>query len=288
MQTIATHSGSFHADDAFAVAALTRFLAPEAVRIVRTRDEAVIAAAEWALDVGGEHDPARHRFDHHQSGAPIRENGIPYAAFGLIWQHVGEALAGSPEAAAIVDERLAQPIDAGDNGVPTYTVTELGIAPVTVPGVISLLLPEWGSTEKKDDAFADAVRFAGTLLDRAIAHARAELELAALIKEAYESASEKRVLSFDRAVPAWAFVRYPDVAIVVSPDDNGSWKANAIQKEPGTFETRVSFPERWAGLRDSALAEASGIADAVFCHKGRFLFIARSKEGALAAAALAA
>lgn len=34
--------------------------------IVRTRNPEKIAAATIAVDVGGEYDPARHRYDHHQ------------------------------------------------------------------------------------------------------------------------------------------------------------------------------------------------------------------------------
>ena len=50
--TIATHNGSFHADDVFGVAVL-RLLHPGAT-LLRTRDAALIAAADYAVDVGGE------------------------------------------------------------------------------------------------------------------------------------------------------------------------------------------------------------------------------------------
>ncbi|HMA77996.1 MAG TPA: MYG1 family protein, partial [Candidatus Paceibacterota bacterium] len=89
MTTIITHSGSFHPDDVFAVAALRLAHKEQDVNVIRTRDESVIAVGEWVVDVGGVHDPAAQRFDHHQPGAPVRENGIPYAAFGLVWQHIG-------------------------------------------------------------------------------------------------------------------------------------------------------------------------------------------------------
>ena len=53
---IVTHGGKFHADDAWAVAVLM-LLYPEA-ELVRTRDPAVIARADVAIDVGGEWNPA--------------------------------------------------------------------------------------------------------------------------------------------------------------------------------------------------------------------------------------
>ena len=78
---LVTHSGTFHRDDAFAYAVLR--LAPglgEAGRdhaLARTRDEAVVAAADVAWDVGAVHDPAAGRFDHHQRGASVSTASAP-------------------------------------------------------------------------------------------------------------------------------------------------------------------------------------------------------------------
>jgi len=54
-----------------------------------------------------------------------------------------------------------------------------------------------------------------------------------------------------------------------------------------SFENRKSFPESWAGKRGNELVLATGVSDAIFCHRGRFLTVAGSKEGALALAELA-
>ncbi|HTV22787.1 MAG TPA: MYG1 family protein, partial [Polyangiaceae bacterium] len=62
---VATHSGPFHADEVFACA-LRRVFLCQPVEVVRTRDLAVIAEVDLAVDVGGEYEPARGRFDHHQ------------------------------------------------------------------------------------------------------------------------------------------------------------------------------------------------------------------------------
>ena len=40
-------------------------------------------------------------------------------------------------------------------------------------------------------------------------------------------------------------------------------------------------------LRDQALADVTGVADAVFCHNGVFIAGAKSKQGALQLAAMA-
>ena len=80
---IITHSGSFQADDIFAVAIL--LLAVGESEVVRTRDKDQIALADYVVDVGMIYDPAQNRFDHHQpGGAGERPNGIPHASSGLV------------------------------------------------------------------------------------------------------------------------------------------------------------------------------------------------------------
>lgn len=45
---------------------LLLFLFPQDAEIVRTRDPALLAECDIVVDVGGEFDPKRHRYDHHQ------------------------------------------------------------------------------------------------------------------------------------------------------------------------------------------------------------------------------
>ena len=89
MKTVVTHSGNFHGDDVFAVAAFQLLLGVDEVQVIRTRDDATIEKGDYVVDVGGVYDHEQNRYDHHQPGAPVRENGIPYAAFGLMWKHYG-------------------------------------------------------------------------------------------------------------------------------------------------------------------------------------------------------
>ena len=117
-KSIITHSGQFHADDVFAVAALQILFGENNVEITRTRDEAIIAKGNIVIDVGGIYDESKDRFDHHQTeGAGKRENGIPYSSLGLVWKKYGKNICGSEKVANHLDAQLVQPIDAGDNGV---------------------------------------------------------------------------------------------------------------------------------------------------------------------------
>ena len=92
---LVTHGGSFHLDDAFAYAVLQLGLGLGATagdhKLVRTRDPTMIERADIVWDVGAVHDPAAGRFDHHQRGAPERDDTTPFSAAGLIWRHYGEA-----------------------------------------------------------------------------------------------------------------------------------------------------------------------------------------------------
>lgn len=77
-----THGGKFHADDVFS-AALLRLLRPD-IRIHRGF-QVPEAFEGLVFDIG------LGPFDHHQQDAPVRENGVPYAAFGLLWREFGAA-----------------------------------------------------------------------------------------------------------------------------------------------------------------------------------------------------
>ena len=105
-KTIVTHSGNFHADDVFSIAALKNIF--PTFTLIRTRNLDVIAKADLVIDVGGEYDPEAGRFDHHQrGGAGARDNGIPYSSFGLIWKKYGlELCHGSQELADALDSGL--------------------------------------------------------------------------------------------------------------------------------------------------------------------------------------
>lgn len=287
MISIATHSGSFHSDDVFAVAALQLLHGVEQVRVVRTRDQAVIAAADIVVDVGGEYDHERARYDHHQPGAPVRENGIPYAGFGLIWRHFGAEICDSREVALRLEERLVMPIDAGDNGVTLATPTRPPLLPFELHQIVRSYAPEWRSEKSKDDGFFAAVAFARELLERLISHERAALAQENLIRETYDAADDPRILIFTEPVSAHAAIAYSNVQLVVCPDDpqsNKNWTATAVRVDYTGFASHVSFPESWRGLRDAELAAVSGISDAVFCHTAGFLFVAGSYDGAHTAA----
>jgi len=283
MKKIVTHNGGFHADEVFAVASIQLYLGVENVEIIRTREQSVIDSADWVVDVGGVYDATRLRFDHHQNGAPVRDNGIPYAAFGLVWQHIGEALSGSADVAAKMEEKLVMPIDADDVGLSLYELNEKNINPVTLAGVVALFCPPRDSGEDVDKAFLKVIDIARDLIEISIKKTKLKEVMRAAVKEKYLSTDDKRVIVFGNPTACSLLIDYPDTLLMINPSnlEGDSWSVVAVPVKKGSFETRISFPESWLGLRDEELARASGVEDAIFCHKSGYMFKVGSKDGAL-------
>jgi uncharacterized UPF0160 family protein len=290
---VATHSGSFHADDVFAIAALS--MLGEPIEIVRTRDRDVIAASDVRVDVGFADDPATGDFDHHQrEGAGERPNGVRYASFGLVWRAHGTRLCGGDAAVAErVDRSLVQAVDANDTGQAVVAPVLDGVRPMTVSGVIGALNPTWEEqlTPEEDRArFDEAIALAARILEREIASAASQQRSVRLVADAIASAEDPRVIALDRDVP-WKEVvvtTAPDALFVAYPKRQG-WGLEAVPRALGSFENRRDLPEAWAGLDGPELARLTGVDDALFCHAKRFLVVARTREGiaALAEQALA-
>ena len=179
----AVHSGHFHADEVFAVAVL-RMIHPD-LEIVRTRVPETYNLMDFRLDVGQKYDPKTGDFDHHQTeGAGVRENGIPYATVGLVWKHFGDKLVDNGAAFRYVDEKLIQPIDAGDNGMTTYEVTHS--EPFKISDIIELYNPDWQSEEDSNEQFEKAVEFAVDIINRVIERANGIGKADAYVEKAVE------------------------------------------------------------------------------------------------------
>jgi uncharacterized UPF0160 family protein len=290
---IITHSGNFHPDEVLAVAAL-RILFGTDVEVIRDRDLKLIegkAAEDIVLDVGMKYLPEENRFDHHQEGgAGKRENTIPYASFGLIWKHFGEQIAGSKRAADTIEEKIVLPIDAMDNGIDTFQKANKHFKPYLLEGALISFMPTWKEKEKSlDQAFMQAVTFGQAILQREIIKAQAFIDGESEVEKAYQNAEDKRIIVLDNNY-SWRDVlaKYPEPLFVVMNDGKQTtWAVSAIRKDGVSFQSRKLFPESWAGKTGSALVEKTGVHDANFCHNGRFIIVANSKEGALKLARMA-
>lgn len=306
---IVTHSGKFHADDAWAVAVL-QILFPDS-ELVRTRDAAVIAAADFAVDVGGVWDPAAGRFDHHQKDfATTRSTGVPYASAGLVWRDYGArcvaALAAARLGQTLTDERAREIAHGIDSDIVQYLdLSDVGAAK-NAPGgyglsaVVSGFNPNWldeaalGHGEAADDYRLSQFRRAMEMLTDIMINAVKFRVGAALAVDEVRRAQvldEGRVLFLENGSLPWSqLVRkeMPKVLFVISHSlSEQRYLLHTVPAASDSFKARADLPAAWAGLRDAELAAVTGVPDAGFCHNGRFIAGVKSYAGARAMAALA-
>lgn len=293
-KTIAVHNGDFHSDDVFACATLTLYFDIQGIpyKIIRTRDEELLSKSDIVIDVGGMYDSDKGRFDHHQiEGAGTRENKIPYASFGLVWMEYGKKLIGeNAEVWKRIDERLVQPIDAGDNGVSTFELTSFGVRPYLISDMTGVFTSSFSESEEVNDVnFLEMVSFAKKIIAREIKRTTEFVDSLSKVEKIYQESTDKQIIVLPESY-AWQEVMqsHSEPLFVVYPRSDGSWNVKGVLKNKVGFEIRKNLPKEWSGLRDEELAKVSGVHDAVFCHRACFLCVAKTKEGAIEMARLAA
>ena len=280
---IATPNSTFHADDVIAVATLL-IIEPEA-KIIRTRDENVINSADYVVDVGLVYDKDKKRFDHHQvGGAGKRENGIEYASFGLVWKEYGEKIAGGIDEARIIEKILAEPLDAHDNGMPLASFFYDDVRYFTMVDFLYSYLPKDQNTEEElYKIFTHVVDIAKNLILREVERARIIVSDQKRVREIYKSSEDKRIIILDREY-SWVrtLMEYPEPLFAIYPRADGKWSVKGVPESFKVYGSlRKRFPSSWGGKTDKDLAEVSGVNDAVFAHRGLFMAVAMSKEGAV-------
>jgi uncharacterized UPF0160 family protein len=315
-KTIATHSGSFHADDVFGVGVLMGVFPSQT--LVRTRHDELIDAADFAVDVGGTWDPAQGRFDHHQRGfngarpAQQRDDesvaGVGYASAGLVWSAHGaayvQALAGGlghtldPDAVAetvrSIDASLVQYLDIVDTGQGNVAPGIFGLS-----ALIAQLNTNWmeevgldaaAKAQLQEVRFLEAIAITRKFLDRAIIKKISQLRSLDIVRKA-PRLLEGKVLHLREGGMPWTHVvvdEMPEVMFVIYPDSDGEqYQVKTVPAELGSFVARLDLPKSWAGLRDQELAMVTGVPDSVFCHLNLFIGGARSLDGAIRMAELA-
>jgi uncharacterized UPF0160 family protein len=313
---IVTHSGSFHADDVFGVAVLAAVFPQH--RIVRTRKPEEIAQGDFVVDVGGVWEPEKGRFDHHQRGfggarVRIAADGTPapaegYASAGLVWREFGAAyvqqVAGGmgvtldeATVAAVandVDASLVRYLDLVDTGAADVAPGIFGLS-----SLLSLLNATWLEENRLDAAqraelqlerFHEGMALVRRFLDRFVLR-RIGQELAADTVRGAQRLLDGRVLHLADGGMPWTRVvvdEMPEVLFVIYPEsDTQQHMIRTVPAQLGSFESRRDLPQAWGGLRDRQLAQASGVADAVFCHSNLFIGAAKSLEGAVRMAEIA-
>lgn len=255
-----THGGKFHADDVFSTA-LLQILRPD---IKITRGFTVPDNFDGIVyDVGG------GMFDHHSEPRETRPNGVPYAAFGLLWRVLGPSLVGEHQA-RLLDENFVQPLDLNDNTGEQNSLSD----------AIGSFNPVWDSGDDPDACFWKAVPFAKAVLENEIAAANAVNRADAAVQRAYKNAKDGIVV-LPGYMPWKNGLYKTDALFVVYPSQRGGYSAQCVT-DYRTRRSKVSFPAAWAGKPEQTLREISGLG-LRFCHPSRFLVTADDKEQAIEA-----
>lgn len=261
-ERVFTHSGKFHADDVFSYA-LLRMINPK-LQVQRGN----VVPQDFSgivFDIGG------GEFDHHGREAKVRENGVPYASFGLLWQQLGEAVLGEEKQAEKFDFRFVQPLDLNDNTG----------EPDEIASLIADFNPVWDSDADVDAAFLQATDFAEKILERKFAFAESNMRADAAM-EPYLKKADGGILIMDAYVPWKKAVEDTDIEFVIFPSNRGGYCAMGV-KDDIIKEPKCPFPKEWYGKRDGEIQEISGIASLRFCHKTGFMLTADKKEDAVLA-----
>lgn len=286
--TVITHSGTFHSDEVLATVILEKVLGN--ITICRT-----FKVPEELADDVIVYDIGFGMYDHHQKGGNgARENGVPYAAAGLIWKDFGRQLVAdtcNPDLVwNLIDRDLIQSIDATDNG--KIPKVDYPAQAMTFSQAISSFNPNWDSEMSTDDAFAKAVEFAKIVFDNVLANAVSKANAQDIVDEAIES-SVNNIMVLDRFVPWQEFIfssannKASDILFVVFPSNRGGYNWQCVPDALGSFGMRKAVPDEWKGLRDLELQNVTGVATATFCHPEGFIGGATTLEDAIALAKLA-
>lgn len=277
-----THSGQFHADDVCS-AWLLRRLNPdiEFIRVNKVPDNIKDNTIVFDISMG--------QFDHHQPNRLVRPDGIPYAAFGLLWKEFGHILVNNnQDAFELFDRTYVLPVDAYDNGI------KLEISgPVLMFSVaVATLNQNWDSNESPDKLFNDAINWASFFLDRALESVLSKTRAKDLVEQAIDRSTDG-ILVLEQFVPWQEWVntstnpKAQGIKFCIYPSNRGGDVTQGVPKVLGQRGNRMDFPTTWRGLSSAELAKVTGVKDAEFCHMAGFIAGASSKEGAIELAKLA-
>ncbi len=277
-RSFGVHDGSFHADDVTACAIMLFFEMIDRDKIVRTRDYHRLNTLQFVCDVGGVYDAKLKRFDHHQS---TYEGYLSSA--GMIWKYLYEEKIVDKGLFEYFNERFIHGVDEVDNGVrfPPFGHADFS-------SIIASFIPiSYEATdEEMDEAFFEAVDFVLDYINKMMKKFNYLEKCKATVSEVMKLMHE--CLIFDKQMPwlepffSLGGETHPAEFVIMPSGDH--WKLRGV---PPTYEKRMQvrrpLPDNWAGKINHELKVETGIEGAIFCHKGKFISIWRTKEDALKA-----
>ena len=279
-----THSGVFHADDVFATAFLDLYFT----------NISVIRLDSVPLNVGNDviiYDIGKGKFDHHQKEARIRDNGIKYSSFGLLFEEYGLSflerlkIENKEEVYDYLVKDFILSIDAIDNGeFPSVTAN---YKVKTVSDIIKLYNPSYGSNDTSNENFVKAVNVAESIFSFELKNVCGKVKASKKVKELLKN-NNSDILLLDEFLPYEEVILTGNynTKLVIYPSNRGGYCVKTVPISLEDKNSRVYFPLKWAGLVNEDLEKTSGIKDITLCHVNRFLVATKSLEAALKVASV--
>ena len=252
-----THGGVFHADEVFSTAML-KMLYPDAeiVRTFNVTDELCKDDQSIIYDIGF------GMYDHHQANRQVRQDGTPYAAFGLLWHDFWDNFVLNEEIAQRFDEGFIEEMDLHDN-------TGCGNSIATLIGDF---LPTWEEDSSNDAQFLEAVEFATSILKRRFKQINAKFKAKEIVLEEYSMTKNNEICVLKKCIPWKDALCQSDAKFVIYPSLRGGWNAQVVPVETASNIAKVEFPMEWWGKKENL---PMGV---TFCHANGFLLAANTEE----------
>lgn len=283
---IGTHNGIFHCDEVVGTAILAMAFMESDMNIVRTRNTEELSKSDIVIDVGG------GWWDHHRPGFNLcRPTGEKYASAGLVWNVYARTAIrkvawetrtsiSDDEIQTIkeeIDREIVIPVDMEDNGE--------GMGNHTF-SFISKFLPAWSETTPDyDTAFSKVAAIVYEILKAIIKDKIAKVIAKKYLKETCCYVNDgileipAQTMPWLEDVVSYNYSNNNCIKFVIFPYPAGGWAAQCVPPSiERKFEQLVPFPKEWAGGTEETLPKISGIADATFCHNGRFFARAKTKK----------
>lgn len=124
--------------------------------------------------------------------------------------------------------------------------------------------------------------FAQVILQKRLDGLFAVRRAAALTAEAL-ARMEDGIVILPRFAPWKSVLSSSPAEFVVYPSQRGGWTAQAVPEDGGGGTLKTPFPAEWTGCPEETLPAVSGVPELTFCHNGRFLIAAQTRDGAVAA-----
>ena len=275
-----THNGTMHADDVFATAFLSLYF--DNFKVARVNEVPKdISSNVIVYDIGN------GKYDHHQSNARIRDNGIKYSSFGLLFEEYGLRylkklkLKNTKAIYNYLVKDFIEGIDAIDNGI--FPLIKADYKVKTVSDIIKIFNPSYLSNDSLDEQFVKAVNLAETILIYELKNVVGKVEAGVKVKKLLNK-TKGPILILDEYLPYEETILTSldgkKIKLVIFPSNRGGYAINTVPISTIDKTSRVYFPKNWGGLSNSDLEEVTGIKGSLFCHTNRFLMTAKDLDTA--------